>query len=45
MRLGTDYRVNRYASLRASATYEDTQDNVIDNYDQFRLSLALRLVY
>ncbi len=45
VRLGTDYRVNRYASLRASATYEDTQDNVIDNYDQFRLSLALRLVY
>ncbi len=42
-RLGLMFWINDYATLRAAASYEDTRDNVIGDYDQYRFTIALRV--
>ncbi len=42
-RLGLMFWINNYAHLRGSATYEDTRDNVIGDYEQYRFTIALRV--
>ncbi len=44
-RLGAQYWVTTFASVRATGTYEITEDNVIGDYDQYRLTLAARVAF
>lgn len=44
-RLGIQYWITTFASVRAAGTYEITEDNVIGDYDQYRLTLAARVAF
>lgn len=42
-RLGMQFWISNFAHVRAVGTYEDTRDNVIGDYEQYRVTIALRI--